>query len=205
MKYKDLVLISIIIGVLALATYYITIEAYTLGVLLSVIAFYTLIYVIVGVRIEKRSERELTSIQKVHSELIDECNQLEIDLAKQVKETDEVEKLFNEQVEVIRELNTKLSEYEDITTKAINDYEEGLYYSLYKTTTTKLPFDDKVPYIGMTVKVKYGQQIKITQISKILYEKPIKYRCAKCGSKKYLPSDFMELSKEEIEQYKELL
>jgi hypothetical protein len=190
MKYKDLVLISIIIGVLALATYYITIEAYTLGVLLSVIAFYTLIYVIVGVRTEKRLERELRAFKLVHKEtqrsrdlLATACTEknicikeLEIDFANQVKTNDILQKRYDN-------LNAKDESLKDI------------------------PFSEDTYYINKWVKVKYGQQVKITQISKILDEKPIKYRCAKCGSKKYLPSDFMEFNEEDkqfIEDMKEV-
>ena len=64
MKVRDLILISIIIAVLALATYNITIEQYTEGGILGAIAFYTLMYVIVSIVREKRLESELVMVNK---------------------------------------------------------------------------------------------------------------------------------------------
>jgi hypothetical protein len=110
-----------------------------------------------------------------------------------VKECETIEKVLNNKS--IHLLRNNDDEVIDI---------EILNYDLIKDD---IPFSENTPYVGMTVKVKYGQQVKITQITKILDEKPIKYRCAKCGSKKYLPSDFMEFNEEDkqfIEDMKEM-
>ena len=59
-----------------------------------------------------------------------------------------------------------------------------------------LPFAEIPHYINQHVKVKYANEWKDTYITKILNEKPIKYRCYLCGSKKYKSSD-MEVVKDE--------
>lgn len=102
MKIKDLIITSIIIAVISLATYYITIEAYTEGAVLYAIAFYTLTYVIVGITREKRLESEIYYANKKvqdykdnEQDLINEIEKLQIDLANQVKATDILQKRYD--------------------------------------------------------------------------------------------------------------
>ena len=103
MKVKDLIITSIIIAVISLATYYITIEAYTEGVVLYVIAFYTLIYVIVGIAREKRLERELDVLQGQFDTVYKNWEDLKDDVLK------EKEYLNNKYANYIKE-NDKLKE-----------------------------------------------------------------------------------------------
>ena len=94
MKIKDLIITSIIIAVISLATYYITIEAYTEGAVLYAIAFYTLIYVIVGIAREKRLKSNLLSNEERRKRLFSKIFNLETDLANQVKATDILQKRY---------------------------------------------------------------------------------------------------------------
>ena len=184
MKVRDLILISIIIAVLALATYNITIEQYTEGGILGAIAFYTLTYVIVGIAREKRLESELSALSITHAilkssnedrrkRLFSKIRTLETDLANQVKATDIAEKKYNN-------LNAK---------------DESI--------VKDIPFAEDTPYIGQMVKVKYGSTYKVAPITRILDEgaKGLRYRVRGCGSAKYKVSDFRDYDENEIPDY----
>ena len=58
-----------------------------------------------------------------------------------------------------------------------------------------LPFAEHVPYIGQMVQVTYGGKKVETQITKILDEgeNGLRYRCYKCGSKKYKAEDMVAI------------
>jgi uncharacterized coiled-coil protein SlyX len=142
----------------------------------------------------KESHSKITKARiKAHHDI----RLLEFDLANQVKATDELEKQ-------IKQTEIELYDY----SKAIDKLEKELvdmrrerkyWKDKYDNLEIEdIPFSEDTPYVGQTVKVKYGSQIKITQISKILDENPVKYRCYKCGSKKYSASDFMEISGDEL-------
>ena len=184
MKVRDLILISIIIAVLALATYNITIEQYTEGGILGAIAFYTLMYVIVSIVREKRLESELSALSITHAilkssnedrrkRLFSKIRTLETDLANQVKATDIAEKKYNN-------LNAK---------------DESI--------VKDIPFSEDTPYIGQMVKVKYGSTYKVAPITRILDEgaKGLRYRVRGCGSAKYKVSDFRDYDENEISDY----
>ena len=76
------------------------------------------------------------------------------------------EKQVDTQLLIIKELHSKIDKME--------------------TVNKDFPFADLVPYIGMSVGVYYGTSYIETHITKILDEKVIKYRCHKCGNRKYL-------------------
>ena len=182
MKIKDLILISIIIAVLALATYNITIEQYTEGGILGAIAFYTLTYVIISIVREKRLESELVSkknkLSIANQDRVSkgyEIERLETDLANQVKATDIAEKERDNWKEKFKQF--------------ANAYDE--------------PFSEDTPYIGQMVKVKYGSTYKVAPITRILDEgaKGLRYRVRGCGSAKYKVSDFRDYDENEIPDY----
>ena len=58
-----------------------------------------------------------------------------------------------------------------------------------------LPFAENIPYIGQWVEVTYGGKKVETQITKILDEgeNGLRYRCYKCGSKKYKAKDMVAI------------
>ena len=194
MKVRDLILISIIIAVLALATYNITIEQYTEGGILGAIAFYTLTYVIISIVCEKRLESELVMVKKSlkirdaqfefqnrkreefenhNLQLIKDKYALETDLANQVKATDILQKRYDN----------------------LNSKDESIIKDI--------PFSEDTPYIGQMVKVKYGSTYKVAPITRILDEgaKGLRYRVRGCGSAKYKVSDFRDYDENEIPDY----
>jgi hypothetical protein len=65
---------------------------------------------------------------------------------------------------------------------------KSLHEKIDELTVIKreLPFTDIVPYVNMEVGVFYGNGYIETYITKILDEKVTKYRCYKCGNRKYL-------------------
>ena len=171
---------TFIIAIALLITLYTQLELiYELGIIgvgtVLAIAMY-----ILSTRYEKRLESELNTkeMQKrmLNSKILElETERDNIELAYKHLEID----LDNE----IKERNEWKNKFKQFS----NAYDEL--------------FSEATHYIGQWVKVEYGQQVKIGQITRILDEKPIKYRVAKCGSKKYLPSDFMEFSEDEIQRY----
>ena len=65
---------------------------------------------------------------------------------------------------------------------------KSLHEKIDELTVIKkeLPFTDIVPYVNMEVGVFYGNGYIETYITKILDEKVTKYKCYKCGNRKYL-------------------
>ena len=198
MKIKDLILISIIIAVLALATYNITIEQYTEGGILGAIAFYTLMYVIVSIVREKRLESELSALSITHAilkssnedrrkRLFSKIRTLETDLANQVKATDIAEK--------------ERDEYKRMYPSNLRD--EQIISDLIDWQDQTGTFAEDTPYIGQMVKVKYGSTYKVAPITRILDEgaKGLRYRVRGCGSAKYKVSDFRDYDENEIPDY----
>lgn len=186
MKVRDLILISIIIAVLALATYNITIEQYTEGGILGAIAFYTLTYVIISIVREKRLEGELLSNEERRKRLFSKIFNLETDLANQVKATDEAKETENY-----------------IAERLLKTINHQLFIMYKRTEDENIPFSEDTPYIGQMVKVKYGSTYKVAPITRILDEgaKGLRYRVRGCGSAKYKVSDFRDYDENEIPDY----
>jgi Ca2+/Na+ antiporter len=65
---------------------------------------------------------------------------------------------------------------------------KSLHEKIDELTVIKkeLPFTDIVPYVNQDVGVFYGNGYIETYITKILDEKVTKYKCYKCGNRKYL-------------------
>ena len=79
----------------------------------------------------------------------------------------------------------EISDYDKYKNKAMENPEFKEAYDELED----IPFTHKLPYIGQQVTVKYAGEYKNTHITKILDEKVLKYRCAFCGSRKYLEED----------------
>lgn len=97
MKTSDITILTLAIIhiVLAIANRNNTLNA----VILASTALLIIVYVIITIVSRNRLERNYKVLGVTHEELIDECNQLEIDLANQVKATDECNRLLANQAE----------------------------------------------------------------------------------------------------------
>ena len=93
--------------------------------------------------------------------------------------------IIGEKDEKIFALEDEISDFDKYKNKAMENPEFKEAYDELED----IPFTHKLPYIGQQVTVKYAGEYKNTHITKILDEKVLKYRCAYCGSRKYLEED----------------
>jgi hypothetical protein len=93
--------------------------------------------------------------------------------------------IIGEKDEKIFALEDEISDFDKYKNKAMENPEFKEAYD----ELDDIPFTHKLPYIGQQVTVKYAGEYKNTHITKILDEKVLKYRCAYCGSRKYLEED----------------
>ena len=93
-----------------------------------------------------------------------------------------------------RQIQAVFKERLGIKEKQINSQTliiKSLHEKIDELTVIKkeLPFTDIVPYVNQDVGVFYGNGYIETYITKILDEKVTKYKCYKCGNRKYLKGE----------------